>query len=165
MLRCGQMILGEALVCRHLGRGKTQSHAHRYYVLVRGSASVRLCLADWRWSRGQKQREEYVSILNAFIDKKDSYYSIHQIGELAEGTAASREFALTRDLYRTLMLCSPRCSSDGSRRGKTHRAVVRTKHSGTGSKVSFARSALFFSCFPTIVMWCFFYLFKFGFFF
>uniref|UniRef100_A0A3P8TZY3 Cysteine protease n=1 Tax=Amphiprion percula TaxID=161767 RepID=A0A3P8TZY3_AMPPE len=23
MLRCGQMILGEALVCRHLGRGKT----------------------------------------------------------------------------------------------------------------------------------------------
>eukprot|EP00064_Thunnus_orientalis_P003573 superscaffoldBa00000296_g3583 len=54
MLRCGQMILGEALVCRHLGR-------------------------DWRWVRGQKQREEYISILNAFIDKKDSYYSIHQI--------------------------------------------------------------------------------------
>lgn len=23
MLRCGQMILGEALVCRHVGRGKT----------------------------------------------------------------------------------------------------------------------------------------------
>lgn len=23
MLRCGQMILGEALVCRHLGRGET----------------------------------------------------------------------------------------------------------------------------------------------
>ncbi|PWA14416.1 hypothetical protein CCH79_00011076, partial [Gambusia affinis] len=56
MLRCGQMILGEALMCRHLGR-------------------------DWRWAREQKQREEYISILNAFIDKKDSYYSIHQIGE------------------------------------------------------------------------------------
>ncbi|XP_013883470.1 cysteine protease ATG4B isoform X1 [Austrofundulus limnaeus] len=54
MLRCGQMILGEALVCRHLSR-------------------------DWRWAKGQKQREEYISILNAFIDKKDSYYSIHQI--------------------------------------------------------------------------------------
>ncbi len=25
MLRCGQMILGEALVCRHLGRGKKSS--------------------------------------------------------------------------------------------------------------------------------------------
>lgn len=35
---------------------------------------------DWRWGRGQRQREEYKSILNAFIDKKDSYYSIHQIG-------------------------------------------------------------------------------------
>ena len=31
--------------------------------------------------RGQQQREEYVSILNAFIDKKDSYYSLHQIGK------------------------------------------------------------------------------------
>lgn len=37
-------------------------------------------LAEWRWSRGQRQRDEYRSILNAFIDKKDSYYSIHQIG-------------------------------------------------------------------------------------
>uniref|UniRef100_A0A8C9YCN8 Cysteine protease n=1 Tax=Sander lucioperca TaxID=283035 RepID=A0A8C9YCN8_SANLU len=60
MLRCGQMILGEALVCRHVGR-------------------------DWRWARGQKQREEYISILNAFIDKKDSYYSIHQIAQMGVG--------------------------------------------------------------------------------
>ncbi|MEQ2202618.1 hypothetical protein XENOCAPTIV_009268, partial [Xenoophorus captivus] len=36
----------------------------------------------WRWARDQKQREEYISILNAFIDKKDSYYSIHQIERL-----------------------------------------------------------------------------------
>uniref|UniRef100_A0A7N6F8R3 Cysteine protease n=1 Tax=Anabas testudineus TaxID=64144 RepID=A0A7N6F8R3_ANATE len=60
MLRCGQMILGEALMRRHLGR-------------------------DWRWARGQKQREEYISILNAFIDKKDSYYSIHQIAQMGVG--------------------------------------------------------------------------------
>uniref|UniRef100_A0A3B5LIR3 Cysteine protease n=1 Tax=Xiphophorus couchianus TaxID=32473 RepID=A0A3B5LIR3_9TELE len=60
MLRCGQMILGEALMCRHLGR-------------------------DWRWAREQKQREEYISILNAFIDKKDSYYSIHQIAQMGVG--------------------------------------------------------------------------------
>uniref|UniRef100_A0A8C5GH74 Cysteine protease n=1 Tax=Gouania willdenowi TaxID=441366 RepID=A0A8C5GH74_GOUWI len=60
MLRCGQMILGEALLCRHLGR-------------------------DWRWAQGQKPREEYISILNAFIDKKDSYYSIHQIAQMGVG--------------------------------------------------------------------------------
>ncbi|XP_006637839.1 cysteine protease ATG4B [Lepisosteus oculatus] len=64
MLRCGQMILGQALVCRHLGR-------------------------DWRWIRGQKQKEEYFSILNAFIDKKDSYYSIHQIAQMGVGEGKS----------------------------------------------------------------------------
>ncbi|TRY54569.1 hypothetical protein DNTS_001572 [Danionella cerebrum] len=64
MLRCGQMILGEALVCRHLGR-------------------------DWRWSPEKQQRQEYISILNAFIDKKDSYYSIHQIAQMGVGEGKS----------------------------------------------------------------------------
>uniref|UniRef100_A0A7N4P3L0 Cysteine protease n=1 Tax=Sarcophilus harrisii TaxID=9305 RepID=A0A7N4P3L0_SARHA len=55
MLRCGQMIFAQALVCRHLGR-------------------------DWRWKQGRRQTDNYFNVLNAFIDKKDSYYSIHQIG-------------------------------------------------------------------------------------
>ncbi|XP_033085356.1 cysteine protease ATG4B isoform X2 [Trachypithecus francoisi] len=54
MLRCGQMIFAQALVCRHLGR-------------------------DWRWTQRKRQPDSYFSVLNAFIDRKDSYYSIHQI--------------------------------------------------------------------------------------
>ncbi|KAA0713089.1 Cysteine protease ATG4B [Triplophysa tibetana] len=44
---------------------------------------------DWRWSPGQRQRTEYISILNAFIDKKDSYYSIHQIAQMGVGEGKS----------------------------------------------------------------------------
>lgn len=103
MLRCGQMILGEALVCTHVGRGKASfqilqekgtsrdffcKDTRRSSHWVASSPETRLTgliscsvFSDWRWARGQEQREEYISILNAFIDKKDSYYSIHQIGE------------------------------------------------------------------------------------
>ncbi|KAJ8389628.1 hypothetical protein AAFF_G00118650 [Aldrovandia affinis] len=64
MLRCGQMILAEALVCSQLGR-------------------------DWKWVSGEQQQEEYLSILNAFIDKKDSCYSIHQIAQMGVGEGKS----------------------------------------------------------------------------
>lgn len=85
MLRCGQMILGQALMCRHLGRGNAHSIYNARLSVFDCSCRIlnRLCLylfSDWRWVRGEKQRQEYISILNAFIDKKDSYYSIHQIG-------------------------------------------------------------------------------------
>ncbi|KAL7990805.1 hypothetical protein Chor_014235 [Crotalus horridus] len=64
MLRCGQMIFAQALVGRHLGR-------------------------DWRWMKGKKQIDNYYNVLNAFIDKKDSYYSIHQIAQMGVGEGKS----------------------------------------------------------------------------
>ncbi|KAJ7395564.1 Cysteine protease ATG4B [Pitangus sulphuratus] len=64
MLRCGQMIFAQALVCRHLGR-------------------------DWRWIKGKRQTDNYFNVLNAFIDKKDSYYSIHQIAQMGVGEGKS----------------------------------------------------------------------------
>lgn len=32
--------------------------------------------------KGKRQMDNYFNVLNAFIDKKDSYYSIHQIGKM-----------------------------------------------------------------------------------
>ncbi|XP_054691354.1 cysteine protease ATG4B isoform X3 [Grus americana] len=44
---------------------------------------------DWRWIKGKRQMDNYFSVLNAFIDKKDSYYSIHQIAQMGVGEGKS----------------------------------------------------------------------------
>lgn len=43
---------------------------------------------DWRWTQRKQQPDSYVSVLSAFIDRKDSYYSIHQIGGTAQGAGS-----------------------------------------------------------------------------
>ncbi|XP_076279862.1 cysteine protease ATG4B-like isoform X1 [Lasioglossum baleicum] len=53
MLRCGQMVLGQALISLHLGK-------------------------DWQWTP-ETRNSTYLKILERFKDKKTAAYSIHQI--------------------------------------------------------------------------------------
>ncbi|XP_076177485.1 autophagy-related 4a isoform X2 [Ptiloglossa arizonensis] len=53
MLRCGQMVLGQALITLHLGR-------------------------DWQWTPETKN-STYLKILERFEDKRNAAFSIHQI--------------------------------------------------------------------------------------
>uniref|UniRef100_F1KYE7 Cysteine protease n=1 Tax=Ascaris suum TaxID=6253 RepID=F1KYE7_ASCSU len=56
MLRCGQMLLAQALIVRHLG-------------------------TEWMWDRDNKE-EDYKRILRMFQDKKCCPFSLHQIAQM-----------------------------------------------------------------------------------
>jgi cysteine protease ATG4 len=74
MLRCGQMVLSQALLFLHLGKLK-----FIFTLSLDLLINIHLCAGrDWHWDLEQRN-PKYVSILNMFEDNKSANYSIHQI--------------------------------------------------------------------------------------
>ncbi|CAD6186393.1 unnamed protein product [Caenorhabditis auriculariae] len=69
MLRCAQMLLGETLLRRHIGR-------------------------HYKWKVGVEPSGDYERILRMFFDEKTALYSIHQIAQMgvSEGKAVGEWF-------------------------------------------------------------------------
>jgi cysteine protease ATG4D len=68
MLRCGQMVMAQALIIKHLGRNwRWRSHKS----LGSGLEKQDIIEDDLYWT-----------ILRQFLDKKSSLYSIHQIAQM-----------------------------------------------------------------------------------
>ncbi|VDO71551.1 unnamed protein product [Heligmosomoides polygyrus] len=69
MLRCAQMLLGEVLLRRHIGR-------------------------DFEWTEGVAPAGNYERILRMFLDEKTALFSIHQIAQMgvSEGKSVGEWF-------------------------------------------------------------------------
>ncbi|KAJ1349329.1 hypothetical protein KIN20_004828 [Parelaphostrongylus tenuis] len=69
MLRCAQMLLGEVLLRRHIGR-------------------------DFEWSERAEPTGDYERVLRMFLDEKTALYSIHQIAQMgvSEGKSVGEWF-------------------------------------------------------------------------
>jgi cysteine protease ATG4 len=75
MMRCGQMMLAEAYLRFFIPAGRCKLPC----IIIVLSHRIRP-FADFRW-RPNLTDSNYWEILNMFIDKRHSSYSIHQIGE------------------------------------------------------------------------------------
>lgn len=79
MLRCGQMVLAQALIALHLGFllfNKINQTFHQFILLI--NSLLINSGRDWQWN-SQTRDSTYLKILSKFEDKRTAPFSIHQI--------------------------------------------------------------------------------------